>query len=84
LAARPGRVPPHPGRDGLDARRPGRRGRIPAAARTTRDYRVLDPLAIALLRLGRADEAASVVETLRAMGYRDPVFLAQIQTTGAV
>jgi tetratricopeptide (TPR) repeat protein len=57
---------------------------IPAAARTTRDYRVLDPLAIALLRLGRADEAASVVETLRAMGYRDPVFLAQIQTTGAV
>jgi eukaryotic-like serine/threonine-protein kinase len=54
---------------------------IPAAARHAGDYRFLDPLAVALLRLDRPAEAAPVLERLRAMGYRDPLFLAQIQET---
>jgi tetratricopeptide (TPR) repeat protein len=55
---------------------------LPAAARNGRDYRFLDPLAVALLRLDRAPEAAPVLETLGAMGYRDPLFLNQIQAAG--
>ena len=43
-------------------------------ARTSRDYEFLDPWALALLGVGRLDEAKEVVQTLGAIGYRHPTF----------
>lgn len=56
---------------------------IPEPARASRDYRILDPLAVALVRLGRANEAAPILQTLEAMGYRNAAFVRDTQSTGA-
>jgi tetratricopeptide (TPR) repeat protein len=53
---------------------------LAAPARTSRDYRILDPLVLALLGAGRHSEAAPVLATLQAMGYRNPVFVHQAQS----
>jgi serine/threonine-protein kinase len=45
-------------------------------AGTSLDYEVLDPWALALLGVGRIDEAKAVVEQLDAIGYRNPIFVA--------
>jgi serine/threonine-protein kinase len=48
---------------------------IARAAAGSNDYRLLDPLAVALLHLRRTDEAAAVLARLNTMGYREPRFL---------
>ena len=45
-------------------------------AGTSLDYEVLDPWALALLGVGRIDEAKEVVQRLDAIGYRNPIFVA--------
>jgi hypothetical protein len=52
-------------------------------ARTSRDYAILDPWAVALATLGRTSEARDVVKELTAMGYREPFFVGTIGRTGA-
>ena len=51
-------------------------------ARTSRDYAVLDPFALALLGVGRVEEARSVARQLDAMGYRHPLFLQAVTRGG--
>ncbi len=55
---------------------------IAPSAAGSMDYRMLEPLAVALLRLGRAAQAAPVVQKLTAMGYYSPQVRA-MRTTGA-
>ena len=57
---------------------------IAAIAGGSGDYRLLDPLAVSLVNLGRTAEARPVVEKLAAMGYRDPIFLANTNVDGPV
>jgi eukaryotic-like serine/threonine-protein kinase len=47
---------------------------IEPLARQSADYRLLEPWAISLLRLGRHDEASQVLQRLEAIGYRDQAF----------
>jgi hypothetical protein len=51
---------------------------LEAPARASRDYNVLDPWALTLIGLGRLDEAKEVVQTLAAIGYRNPVFITAV------
>ena len=51
-------------------------------ARSSRDYAVLDPWALALAGLGRLDEAGEVVKRLSAMGYGNPSFVAAARRSG--
>ena len=55
---------------------------IAPSATGSMDYRLLEPLAVALLRLGRAAQAAPVVQKLTAMGYYSPAIRAT-RTPGA-
>ena len=55
---------------------------IAPSATGSMDYRILEPLAVALLRLGRTAQAAPVVQKLTAMGYHSPQVRAT-RTTGA-
>ena len=48
---------------------------IEPVASTSADYRLLDPLAVSLLNLGRSAEAAPILQKLDTMGYRDPIFV---------
>ena len=52
------------------------------AARTSRDYALLDPWALALLGAGRTEEAKAVVKQLSAIGYRNPLFVEAITRGG--
>jgi serine/threonine-protein kinase len=51
---------------------------IAKAAAGSNDFRLLDPLAVALLHLRRTDEAAPVLARLNTMGYREPRFLRNV------
>ena len=51
-------------------------------ARRSRDYEFRDPWALALLGVGRIDEAKEVVQTLGAIGYRHPTFVDAIARGG--
>ena len=51
-------------------------------ARSTQDYLFLDPWAQALAGAGRIDEAKEVVQTLAAIGYRNPIFITAISRRG--
>jgi len=55
---------------------------IETQARDSRDKELLDPLARALLHLGRTGEAEPIVRELQALGYRDPRFLAVCRRHG--
>ncbi len=55
---------------------------IAPVASGSADYRSLDPLAVSLLNLGRSAEAAPIVQTLAAMGYRDPNFVRNTAFSG--
>jgi tetratricopeptide (TPR) repeat protein len=55
---------------------------IAAAASATNDYRFLDPMAVSLLHLDRAADAAPIVQKLSAMGYREPVFARTVASRG--
>ena len=51
-------------------------------ARSTRDYLFLDPWAQALAGAGRIGDAEEVVQTLSAIGYRNPTFVTAISRRG--
>jgi tetratricopeptide (TPR) repeat protein len=51
-------------------------------AGSARDYLVLDPWAQALAGAGRIGEAKEVVQTLAAIGYRNPAFITAISRRG--
>jgi len=55
---------------------------IAKVAAASSDYRLLDPLAVSLLYLGRDAEAAVILERLNAMGYREPRFLRIVNNRG--
>lgn len=55
---------------------------IAPIAAASADYRLLDPLAVSLLNLGRFAEAAPVIQKLTAMGYRDPIFVRNTNVSG--
>ncbi len=52
-------------------------------ARSSRDYSVLEPFALALAGLGRLGESRGVVRQLAAMGYRNPLLAAAVNGPGA-
>jgi eukaryotic-like serine/threonine-protein kinase len=60
----------------------GARAALEPVARTSRDYAILDPWALALLGLGRLAEAQNVVKQLSAMGYAEPSFVQAITRGG--
>ena len=51
-------------------------------ARAARDYLVLDPWAQALAGAGRIGDAKEVVQTLAAIGYRNPAFVSAVSRRG--
>ena len=53
---------------------------IPASAAASTDYRILEPLAVALLHLGRASEAAPILAKLTSMGYSSPAIRSTLAT----
>ena len=59
-------------------------GTLETAGRRSRDYALLDPWALALLGLGRKDETKEVVQTLGAIGYRNPIFVDAVSRGGFV
>jgi tetratricopeptide (TPR) repeat protein/tRNA A-37 threonylcarbamoyl transferase component Bud32 len=56
---------------------------IEPVASASADYRLLDPLAVSLLNLGRHADAAALLQTLHTMGYRDPIFVRSTNLTAA-
>lgn len=51
-------------------------------APASRDYRVLEPWAVALINAGRTEDAREVVKKLGAIGYRHPLFLEAVTQGG--
>ena len=51
-------------------------------ARRSRDYEFLDSWALALLGAGRIGDSKEVVQTLAAIGYRNPAFITAISRRG--
>ena len=55
---------------------------IERAGGNSTDYRLLAPLAVSLVNLGRPADAAAALQKLSAMGYRDPLFLRAVALSG--